>query len=90
MSMPQPPRFAAFVAAQFAAANVAFVQPDFDLLVRDLWDMIFDEPRWQIVPFADAYNEWIRRIGGTGNLPAYLASLQAGERLRNSPRIARL
>jgi hypothetical protein len=73
----------------FAEANLMFADADTELLISDLAELT-QEPRWEIVPFADAYKEWIRRIGGTDNLPAYLASLQAGERLRKSPRIIRL
>jgi hypothetical protein len=65
----------------FAEANFTFAEPDAELLVKDLSELA-EEPRWQIVPFADAYTEWMRRIGGPDNLPAYLATLQAGARRR--------
>ena len=43
-----------------------------------------DEP----LPYVDAvdmYDEWIRRIGGVRNLPAYLATLRAGDRRARKP-----
>jgi hypothetical protein len=56
-------------------ANFDGPDPAMDCLVNDLVYMAMSEYRTDL---GACYREWIRRIGGTGNIPAYLSTLQAG------------